>query len=306
MKIYSPLTGSTNVVLEEEIQCSFLIENYKKQLNIDVRKYFKDLKTVQIYKCLDTGFRFYYPLTTDGDGEFYESLQKHLWYYVDWKWEHEIASKIIKSMDKVLEIGCARGGFLKKIQQTGIECIGLELNESAVEYGQSRGLEILSQSIQNHAKENPEKYDVVCSFQVLEHISEVKEFIQASIDTMKPSGKLIISVPNNDSLIFRCNHDLVINMPPHHMGLWDINSLIKIQQIFNLQIEAIHLEPLQAYHVKFSQSLVEKKLSQKLHDKYRFLAPLIQKSGNRFIEFSMKEVAGYINGHTIMAIYVKV
>ena len=101
MKIRSPLTKLRNTQLEKVLETDFIIDCYKKQLNIDVSKYFKDIKKISIYKCLDTGYRFYYPLNIYGDGKFYESLEKHSWYYMDWKWEHEIASNIIKPKDRV-------------------------------------------------------------------------------------------------------------------------------------------------------------------------------------------------------------
>ncbi len=300
MKIYSPLTGSTNVVLEKEIPCRFLIENYKKQLDVDVRKYFGGLETVQIYKCLDTCFRFYYPLDTDGDGEFYEALQKHSWYYMDWKWEHETASKIIKPNDKVLEIGCARGGFLNKIRQKGIDYMGLELNESAAEYGRSRGLEILSQSIQDHAKENPEKYDVVCSFQVLEHIAEVKEFMHASIDALKPCGKLIVNVPNNftNSPILKNN---ILNMPPHHMGLWDAVSLANLQCVFPIRLELLEIEPIQKYHLGYYKSYIQDGFIKK----YNLFGKIINKISGPLTMNILQDLSNYIIGHTILAQYRK-
>ena len=300
MKIYSPLTGSTNVVLEEEIQCSFLIENYKKRLDTDVRKYFEGLKTVQIYKCLDTSFRFYYPLNTIGDGEFYESLQKYSWYYMDWKWEHEITRKLIKSTDSILEIGCAQGGFLNKIQQKGIECVGLELNESAAEYRRSRGLQILNQSIQEHARENPEKYDVVCSFQVVEHIAAIKEFIQLSIDALKPSGKLIVSVPNNlsNSLILK---NSILNMPPHHMGLWDAVSLANLQSLFPLRLERLEIEPIQKYHLGCYQSLLQNSLFRK----FGFWYKIFKKISDSIMLNNLYALSNYLLGHTILAQYRK-
>jgi len=306
MQVHSPLTGSTNIVLEKEIQCSFIIDGYRKHLDFDVTRYFHNLESIQIYRCLDTGFKFYYPFDMDGDSEFYQVLQKQSWYYMDWKWEHEVASTLIRPADKVLEIGCARGGFLERIKQKGIKCIGLELNESALECSRARGLEVSNQSIEDHAKENQGQYDVVCSFQVVEHIVAIKEFMQASIDALKQGGKLIVSVPNNDSLIFKCNPDIVINMPPHHMGLWDMNSLIKIQRYFNLRIEAIHLEPLQAYHVGYALSLAQEKLSHGLRNRYRFMAFPLQRFSSKYIDFTVRSLTEYINGHTVMAIYTKV
>jgi len=308
-RIHSPLTGSTNVVLQEEIQCDFIIDKYKKRMKIDVSKYFQGLESIQIYKCLDTRFRFYYPFNLEGNGEFYEELQKFQWYCMDWKWEHEIASMIIGSVDKVLEIGCARGSFMERVQQKGIECVGLELNKSAIKTGCRKGLNILSQSIQEHAKQNPEKYDLVCSFQVVEHISAIKEFIQASVDALKPGGKLIMSVPNNypNSPILENN---ILNMPPHHMGLWDMNSLISVQRIFGIELRGIELEPLQPYHRGYADILVQKGMDVKMLEKYGILGKIIKREitnrfGRRFISYTASKLSKYMIGHTILVQYRK-
>jgi len=305
MQLHSPLTGSTNVVLEKEIKCRFIIDSYRKQLDVNVTKYFHDLESIQIYRCLDTGYRFYYPFDIDGDSKFYEALQKYKWYYMDWKWEHEIASMIIAPANKVLEIGCGRGGFLEKMQQKGVKGTGLELNESALESSRSKGLEVLNQTIQDHSVEHPAQYDVVCSFQVVEHIAAIKEFMQASVNVLKPGGKLIVSVPNNDSLIIKCYPDTALNMPPHHMGLWNMNSLIKIQRCFDLQVEAIHLEPVQPYHLWYSYSLVGKRLSREWRNRYGFIASLIPQIARPITSSSVKALAEYIIGHTVLAVYVK-
>lgn len=308
MQVRSPLSNSTNVMLEKEIQCGFIIEHYKKQMGIDVSKYFQGLDSIQIYKCLDAGFRFYYPFNLEGDGEFYEELQKFPWYYMDWKWEHEIASTMVTPMDKVLEIGCARGSFLERMQQKGIECVGLELNESAVETGRRKGLNILSQSMQDHAKQNPGKYDLVCSFQVVEHIASVKEFTQAAVDTLRLGGTLIISVPNNDSLIFKCHDNIVLNMPPHHMGLWDINSLISIQDIFGLKLKRVELEPLYS-HRRFVETFLQRELSAGLYRKYgvvgKMLTKVSESIGRRIISYTVSKLSHYMIGHTILVQYTK-
>lgn len=304
--VRSPITGSKNIYLEKTIKTSFIIEEYKKfEMNIDVSKYFKNTTEIFVYRCLDTGYRFYYPFNTNGDSKFYEDLEKFSWYYMDWKWEHEIASNIIKPKDRVLETGCGRGSFLRKMQQKGVDCIGLELNENAISFSQSKKLKILSESIQNHAKKNHEKYDVVCSFQVVEHIAKIKEFLQASIDALKPGGKFIVSVPNNDSFIIRENK-LILNMPPHHMGMWNLNSLISIQKNFNLRIDKVFFEPLQSYHLGYAILYLHERLSSKLLRKYHFLSPLIHKIARPFLRFCAREISEYIPGHTIIAIYEKI
>lgn len=47
-------------------------------MNIDVSDFFNSIKKVSIYKCLDTGYRFYYPFNISGDNIFYQKLKNFL------------------------------------------------------------------------------------------------------------------------------------------------------------------------------------------------------------------------------------
>jgi SAM-dependent methyltransferase len=244
----SPVTLSTNTLLERKIDVDSIIELYRNQLGIDVAHYFKRIKEVEVYKCLDTGYRFYYPDFLSGQSEFYEQLQaKFDWYYCPWKWEHEVAARHINSRMKILEVGCGNGDFLKRLKQIkNINGVGLELNQSAVENGQKNGIDIRNQSLQVHAESNAEQYDVVCSFQVLEHVASVKSFWEAQLSCLKRGGKLIVSVPNNNSFV-KVDDEGILNMPPHHMGLWTERSLTKLADLYNLMVEEVSYEPFRVH-----------------------------------------------------------
>ncbi len=305
MQIKSPLTHSLNVKKRKEIKTEFLIEKYREMLGVDVKKYFTGLDSVSVYECLDSGYQFYYPFDITGDGKFYEALQKHRWYYMDWKWEHEEALALVKGAKSLLEIGCAQGEFLEKVAEKGTACAGIELNAHAAEVGRKKGLNILEESIQTHSQKNKDRYDVVCSFQVAEHIAPIGEFIQSSLDVLKPGGKFVMSVPNNDSLIFTANNDIVLNMPPHHMGLWNMNSLLSLSRFFPLRADGIYLEPLQSYHVNFANKIAEATYKEKLKRKHLSQIPFAETAPRRLINMSVRAVAPYIVGHSIMAVYTK-
>ena len=248
LKIKSPLTNLEHVVLEKTIEVKDIIKAYK-DWGIDTSIFFKELDSIFIYRCIDTGYRFYYPFTLAGNGRFYEQLQKFDWYYMDWKWEHENALRYLNKNDSVLEIGCAKGTFINKLKEMDINCLGLELNQNAVDIAKKKSLPIYNETIQEHSKLNPDKYDLVCSFQVMEHIAEIKEVLQCSVNVLKKGGKLIISVPNNDSFLRLDTNYL--NMPPHHMGLWNKESLSNLNKVLHLKIKSIDFEPLQAYHYEY-------------------------------------------------------
>lgn len=301
----SPVTGSKNVSLMREIPVSQIVDAYQEGLGIDVRRFFKKMPTVGLYQCLDTGYRFYYPLTLAGDDAFYQELESFPWYYMDSKWEHEIAASLIGQEDTVLEIGCAEGGFLKKLRAKGVHAEGLELNSSALEKCRAAGLTVYPVLIEEFAKQKPAAYDVVCSFQVLEHVPKVREYITASLATLRPGGRMIVSVPNNESLVLRAPGPETLNAPPHHMGLWDVNSLIHLQKFFPMSIEGVYLEPLQKYHTGFASKVAGEAVSKKLREKLPIPRGIAQKVAGRFGYTSAEALAEHIVGHTVVAVFKK-
>ena len=254
-----------------------------------------------MYKCESSGFRFYYPFDINGDALFYSKLQKYDWYYIPWKWEHEICKGMIRKGSKILEVGCGKGSFLKKIyQEKGAEITGLELNKEAIREGEKNGVPILDETIQNHALKNNEQYDMVCSFQVLEHISDVNSFIQAKLDCLKKNGKLVIAVPNNDSFI-KFDKTNLLNLPPHHMGLWNPCSVKALGKVFNIKLERIYLEPLQEVHFPwyfFTQI-------SRIQGRNKFIGKIVEKLSLPVYKPFLQLTNRFIVGQTMLAVFEK-
>jgi SAM-dependent methyltransferase len=134
---------------------------------------------------------------------------------------------------------------LKAISEeySNVNLVGLEHNEAAVKKMNREGIFAVNQYIEQHALVKPSEYDFIFAFQVLEHVPNVKTFLDACLKALKPGGILFFGVPNNDSFIFRNDLYHVLNLPPHHMGLWGNKSLRNLANIFNLKILAIAEQP---------------------------------------------------------------
>jgi len=262
------------------------------------------LSEIYLYKCLDTGYKFYYPFNLEGDNQFYKDLQKFSWYYMDWKWEYNEAYKLIKPKEKILEIGCGKGDFIKKLSQAGISSTGLEFNEEAIKKCRDNGLIVSKETIQGHAKNNQTVYSTVCSFQVMEHITEIGEAIKASLAGLKTGGKLIISVPNNDGFLKYDKLNL-FNLPPHHMGQWDEYSLKNLEKNFNIKLNKIIFEPLQTYHYRFYYNTM---LGNKINKIFGLLGKYINIMLGRISLYLLvhTNLPKKIKGHSIIAIYTKI
>src|SRR5438067_3355465 len=121
--MFSPVTGSANVSVCDEIPVKDIISQYSNQYQLDVSRYFADLSRIQIYACGDSGYRFYYPESIFGDAAFYEALQKKQGYYSVWTWQHEEATKFLRDGWSLLEIGCGVGEFLARWRDAET-CVG--------------------------------------------------------------------------------------------------------------------------------------------------------------------------------------
>lgn len=297
-QIVCPLTKSSNIKKILEIDSTLIINKYKNEINIEVDRFFKDFKSISLYKCLDTGYKFYYPFTSIGDKEFYEDLSKNRLNYYSNRWEHKKALKFIENDKIVLEIGSGFGAFLKLLKENKIEAKGLEFNPHAILKCMEQGLEVKQKLIQKEAETNKNFYDVVCSFQVLEHITEVHSFIESSIDVLKENGKLIIGVPNNNPFLFINDKYHTLNLPPHHAGLWDKNSLNALEKMFSLKLVNIEFEPLEVTYSYF--------INHQINNASNIFFKKVLFHINKLMPNLLKKlICRFINGRNVLAIFIK-
>ncbi|MCS7080216.1 MAG: class I SAM-dependent methyltransferase [Chloracidobacterium sp.] len=237
--VMSPVVPGVPARLVESLEAARLIESYQRDYGIDVADYFTGLSSVGIYACPVTGYRFYHPFTLAGREDLYAQLARFDWYYTD-RPEHALADRYIRPGDKVLEIGCGQGLFLKRLAARGVRATGLDLNTTAVAQCRSDGLDARLETIESHAVTHHQAYDAVCAFHVFEHIVDVRGFLTATLDCLRPGGRLVLAVPNSDAYYaHRFGRHFALNAPPHHMGLWDKKSLKALANCFPLTVEAL-------------------------------------------------------------------
>ena len=239
-----PLCGSLNSHSVDFLAFAFLSKLYKRFFGINLEE--NRLERIELRACECCDLRFYNPPLT-GDESFYEQLQKFEWYYMAEKEEYDIARRHITNESSVLEIGVGYGAFANKIKARSY--VGLELNDSAVRVAQQRGLAVYKSTVETHAIGHVDEYDVVCSFQVLEHVANPKQFIESSLKCLKRGGKLIQSVPSEDSFLGQEVNN-ILNMPPHHVSRWTDKTLNKFPELFGLEILEICHDRLSDFHVR--------------------------------------------------------
>lgn len=247
-----PLCHSDNIHEIENIHVADLKKCYKRLVGDSISDEFIGIQDISFMYCGDCDLKFFNPAIT-GSEAFYEKLQKIDWYYMDEKDEYDYAKRFINEEDSVLEIGSGKGAFSKKIKTDNY--VGLELSSKAIDIAAKDNISILNEPIQKHAVNNSNKYDVVCAFQVLEHVADIKSFIESSIKCLKPNGILIYSIPSADSFVSLAPNG-ILNMPPHHISWWSDKALSNITHMFGIQLIEIYHEELADIHKQWYAYIV--------------------------------------------------
>lgn len=299
-----PLCESKNTKVLETIDKNELSSLYRNFTNKDFSYLItQDLKYRECQQCK---LRYFDPLIT-GDENFYNSLQKFDWYYMDEKDEYHEAKKYINSSDKVLEVGSGKGAFAKHLPTK--DYIGLDFSENAKEMAFTNGVIIENKTIQEYVQDHSSTFDIVVSFQVLEHVSDPKSFIESKLHALKIGGKMIIAVPSEDSFLKYVNNG-ILNMPPHHVTRWSDDTLRFIANKYDLELLDIYHEKVQEAHkIWFLNTLIENSIfKNKLIDTSTSIFKKVRtKIIGLLSKFLIRGLRDEMlpNGHTVIAIYEK-
>ena len=104
---------------------------------------------------------------------------------------------------RLLDFGCGSGSYLWRMHRQGWKVIGVDPSAAAVDYVRHElGLPALVGSLP-HEDLHDGYFDVITMWQSLEHVHWPMEVLRAARRLLAPGGKLIVAVPNIDSLPFR-------------------------------------------------------------------------------------------------------
>ena len=199
---------------------------WKEDIGIDAGNCLGNHRFISLWHSEKSDLQFFCPMVI-GNESFYQRLHKKTWYFQPDKWEFKEAARHIASSDLVLDLGAGLQPFSAFI-------------------GANRYAAVDPFTAQDAAPNPQRKFDVVCAFQVLEHVPDPLGFIAMAKSWLKPGGRIFIGVPNRESYL-RDLRELALDMPPHHVSRWSERALVSLAQSSQLTLEAITRSPLEAW-----------------------------------------------------------
>lgn len=297
MSVVDPLFNDRDCEVSRIFELQRLVGDWLDTFGIDVQRLTKDCTILYEYRHIPTGYFFFKPDSFVGDDQFYAQLQKFDWYYSKNRLEFQNVMGRLSPTSFLLEVGCGEGAFLEQCREKGIRGVGIELNSKAADIAKAKGLSVSATAIESFAREFTNSFDYVCSFQVLEHISNPKPFLESCLKVLKPGGKLILCVPNADSVL--CQSYSILDMPPHHQIRLNRRAFESFGKVLPVSVDWIEELPLEAQHVEWYNFLEARQ---------RFFMRQLMKLriGRKIIrDYTLKFRAKKIIGHSIVACFTK-
>lgn len=249
--IHSPLTGKSNVRVLREFSREQLCREWLAAFGIDIRPELEGAERILQCRCLESSLVFYEPNCVTGTSRLYAQLCRFDWYYQQKKWEHDVALRFCRGRRNLLEIGCGSGNFLRRAvhEDPGLRAVGLEINEAIGLPQSEESFELIHEKFETFAEAHEGEFDVVCAFQVLEHVADPLAFLDLCCRAAKPGGLVLFGTPDADSFI-KDSHNL-LDLPPHHMSGWNKRAYEFLPGILPLRLREVLPEPLAPYHVDY-------------------------------------------------------
>jgi hypothetical protein len=177
-----------------------------------------------VVRCDNCGFCYSEPYVA-GSQRFYELTYGNP-NYPHWRWEYSRTLDVIaqRSDFNLLEIGAGSGIFSRELCSRwtpASKIVCTEYSAAGAEEIRKSGMICYQADVRSiELDAYRQKFDVICLFQVLEHLDALDALFERFTFLGSANAELFISVPNQRRIEFNEKNGCCIDMPPGHIGRW--------------------------------------------------------------------------------------
>ncbi len=152
------------------------------------------------------------------------------------KYVHFLERYSKKRKSKILDVGCGTGSVLSKLGKMGfLDLSGVDVSKTFITRAKASGIRksYVYDGLNLPFKDN--YFDVIGSFNVLEHTQEPEEFLEKQILKLKRNGYLIVACPNFYTPILKTNHRRIHGLKNRLTNLMRIFYTLLISSSFSFE-----------------------------------------------------------------------
>ena len=254
------------------------MDNFKNKIYLTVKDHSVSKKTFGLYhdekldllvtfpKPTETELPQYYESDdyishTDGKRSLFEKVYQFI-KNIALKNKLELINNLNPQKGKLLDIGAGTGDFLLVAKQNDWQITGIEPNEKARNIAINKGISFIEKSelLEKHS------FDVITMWHVLEHVSDLELQIKELKRLLKPSGTILIAVPNFNSYDAKYygSYWAAFDVPRHlwHFSKTAIKLLFEkqnlhLQKVIPMKFDAFYVSLLSEKYRKGKMNLIK-------------------------------------------------
>lgn len=130
-----------------------------------------------------------------------------------------------RQTNKILDVGCGIGYFLEEAIAKGWDAYGTEYSDRAVEICSGKGIK-MRQGKLDDAWFEKDSFDVVTSFEVIEHINDPVEEVKKIHRMLRSGGLFYLTTPNFNAIeryILKSEYNIIVY--PEHLSYYTPHTL---------------------------------------------------------------------------------
>jgi len=197
----------------------------------------KNEKVFTIVKCRKCGLVYLNPIFPESDlnkfygvdfysgsGNFLNKISKIISLITTFSFMKKI--KKYKKNGRVLDVGSGLGGLVRSFIKYGYDAYGVEINDDAKPFiDDELKKKIIFDDLKN-VNFKRKSFDVITTTHVLEHVYDIKSFLNEIKTNLKDDGLLYIKVPNNNFFEYKLFKNYAYNLEvPRHLSFFTKKSL---------------------------------------------------------------------------------
>ena len=129
---------------------------------------------------------------------------------------------------RILDIGCGYGFFLETAKKRGWEVYGTEVSSEACQICSDKGIEMHCGKFEE-ARFAAESFDIVVSFEVIEHLQNPVEIVKGIRNVLRKGGLCYLTTPNfNAYLRYKLKGKYDVIDYPNHLSYFTSKTLRRL------------------------------------------------------------------------------
>jgi SAM-dependent methyltransferase len=141
----------------------------------------------------------------------------------------DLVTRLHRKRGTLIEVGSYAGLFLEEMRKRGYDVLGIEPSTWGAQLSLERGLKVICSTLEAQAEQSDlGPFDVVVSWDVLEHVEDPWQMMQILARWTKPGGTLIISTLDRTNWFARRTGARWPWIVPMHLHYFDQDIVIKM------------------------------------------------------------------------------